>query len=62
MPQLLNLKPVELCALSRAWVHQWCPSPAEQQHCSRVQIEQLGMLLQITRVPPTEARLFNLLI
>jgi hypothetical protein len=62
MPPLLNLQPVELRALSRAWVHQWCPSPEEQQHCSKVQIEQMGMLLQITRVRPVEARLFNLLV
>jgi hypothetical protein len=62
MPQLLNPQPMELRALSRAWVHQWNPSPEEQQHCSRVQIKQMGMLLQLTRVRPVEARLFNLLV
>ena len=62
MPQLLNLQTVELRALSRARVHEWSPSPDEQQHCSRAQIKQMGMLLQLTRVRPVEARLFNLLI
>lgn len=62
MPQLLSLQPVELRALSRARVHEWSPSHEEQQHCSRAQIKQMGMLLQLTRVRPVEARLFNLLI
>jgi CRP-like cAMP-binding protein len=62
MPQLLSLQPVELRALSRATVHEWSPSPDEQQHCSRTQIKQMGMLLQLTRVRPVETRLFNLLI
>lgn len=62
MPQLLSLQPVELRALSRSRVHEWSPSPDEQQHCSRTQIKQMGMLLQLTRVRPVEARLFNLLI
>jgi CRP-like cAMP-binding protein len=62
MPQLLSLQPVELRALSRARVHEWSPSSDEQQHCSRTQIKQMGMLLQLTRVRPVEARLFNLLI
>ena len=62
MPQLLSLQPVELRALSRARVHEWSPSPDEQHHCSRAQIKQMGMLLQLTRVRPVEARLFNLLI
>lgn len=62
MPQLLSLQPVELRALSKARVHEWSPGPDEQQHWSRAQIKQMGMLLQLTRVRPVEARLFNLLL
>lgn len=61
MPHLLSLQPVELRALSRARVMEWIPSPDEQQHGSRAQIKQMGMLLQLTHVRPVEARLFRLL-
>jgi hypothetical protein len=62
MPELLTLQPVELRALSIARVHEWNPDPAEHQSCSTTQIRQMGMLLQLTRIRPAEARLFNLLI
>ena len=61
MPELLTQQPVELRALSAAMVHEWNPNPAERQSCSATQIRQMGMLLQITRIRPVEARLFNLL-
>lgn len=61
MPELLSQQPVELRALSTATVHEWNPDPIERQSCSAIQIRQMGMLLQITRIRPVEARLFNLL-
>lgn len=61
MPELLTQQPVELRALSTATVHEWNPDPIERQSCSAIQIRQMGMLLQITRIRPVEARLFNLL-
>ena len=61
MPELLSQQPVELRALSAATVHEWNPDPIERQSCSAIQIRQMGMLLQITRIRPVEARLFNLL-
>ena len=61
MPELLSQQPVELRALSAATVHDWNPDPIERQSCSAIQIRQMGMLLQITRIRPVEARLFNLL-
>ncbi len=61
MPELFSQQPVELRALSAATVHEWNPDPIERQSCSAIQIRQMGMLLQITRIRPVEARLFNLL-
>ena len=61
MPELLSQQPVELRALSAALVHEWDPDPKERQSCSAVQIRQMGMLLQLTRIRPVEARLYNLL-
>lgn len=62
IPQLLTPQPMELRALSAAQVQQWNPDPAEQHGCATTHIQQLGMLLQLTRIRPAEARLFNLLI
>ena len=59
---LLTQQPVELRALSAAWVHEWHPDPAEHHGASSTHIQQLGKLLQLTRIRPAEARLFNLLI
>ena len=62
MPELLTHQPVELRALSPARVLEWNPDPAEHHCCSTTHIQQMGMLLQLTRIRPAEARLFNLLI
>lgn len=62
MPELLHRQPAELRALSSARVEEWKPNPSEQQSCSTSHIAQMGMLLQLTRIRPVEARLFNLLI
>jgi len=62
MPELLSQQPVELRALCTASVHQWEPSDEERRSCSLIQIKQMGMLLQLTRMRPVEARLFNLLL
>ncbi len=62
MPELLTQQPVELRALSMAKVHEWSPDPAEYQRCSTLQIQQIGMFLQLSRIRPAEARLFHLLI
>jgi len=62
MPELLTQQPMELRALSIAKVHEWNPDPAEHHCCSTTHIQQMGMLLQLTRIRPAEARLFNLLI
>jgi hypothetical protein len=62
IPQLLTKQPMELRALSAAKVHEWNPDPAERHGCTTTHIQQMGMLLQLTRIRPAEARLFNLLI
>lgn len=62
MPELLTQQAVELRALSTACIEEWHPDPAEHQCCSTTHIQQMGMLLQLTRIRPVEARLFNLLI
>jgi CRP-like cAMP-binding protein len=62
MPELLARYPVELRALSLARVQEWNPDPDEQRCCSTAHIQQMGMLLQFTRIRPAEARLFHLLI
>ncbi len=61
MPELLTQQPMELRALSVARVHEWHPDQAEQRLCSTTHIQQVGRLLQLTRIRPAEARLFNLL-
>lgn len=62
MPELVTRQPAELRALSTALVEEWHPNPGEHQSCSINHIQQMGMLLQLTRIRPVETRLFNLLI
>jgi hypothetical protein len=62
MPELFTPQPIELRALSPARVHEWNPDPAEHHCCSTTHLQQMGMLLQLTRIRPAEVRLFNLLI
>jgi len=62
MPELLTHQPVELRALAPARVLEWNPDPAEHLCCSATHMQQMGMLLRLTRIRPAEARLFNLLI
>lgn len=62
IPELLAQQPVELRALSTARVLEWSPDPAEYQRCSALQIQQMGVFLQLARIRPAESRLFHLLI
>lgn len=62
IPQLLSQKPIELRALSGVQVHEWVPQPDEWQAFSSTHIQQMGVLLELTRIRPAEARLFHLLI
>ena len=62
VPELLTRQPVELRALARAGVHEWSPDPDEHHQCCTSHIQQMMMLLQLTRTRPVEARLFHLLI
>ena len=61
IPDLLALQEVELRALSDVRVHEWRPNPDEHQCCAMLQIQQLGIFLQLSRIRPAEARLFRLL-
>ncbi len=62
MPVLLTQQPLELRSLSGARVHEVHPDLEQQRLFSAAHIHQMGMLLQLTRIRPAEARLFNLLI
>lgn len=62
MPGLIAKYPVELQALSLARVQEWNPDPVEQHSCSMAYIQQLVMLLRVTRIRPAEMRIFHLLI
>ncbi|MCS5705735.1 Crp/Fnr family transcriptional regulator [Synechococcus sp. FGCU-3] len=62
IPELLTQQPLELRALSGAKVQECTPDSAEKHAFSTTHIQQMGMLLQLTRIRPAEARLFNLLI
>lgn len=62
IPQLFTQQPMELRALSAARVLEWNPDPAEHQDCTTSHIQQMGMLLMLTRIRPAEARLFKLLV
>jgi CRP-like cAMP-binding protein len=62
IPQLLTQQPVELRTLSAVRVHEWAAEAAELQDFATTHIQQMGMLLRLTRIRPAEARLFHLLI
>jgi CRP-like cAMP-binding protein len=62
IPQLIAQQHMDLRALSVARVHEWKPDPAEYHFFSATHIQQMVMLLRLTRIRPAEARLFNLLI
>ncbi len=62
IPDLLSQKPMELRALSGVMVHEWVPQPDEWQAFSSTHSQQMGVLLELTRIRPAEARLFHLLI
>lgn len=62
IPELIAQQSLELRALSAARVHEWLPDPAEHHCFSATHIQQMGMLLQLTRIRPAETRLFYLLI
>jgi hypothetical protein len=62
IPGLLSQKPMELRALSGANVHECSPQSDEVHRFSRTQIQQMAVLLELTRIRPAEARLFHLLI
>ena len=62
IPELLSQKPIELRALSGVQVHEWVTQPDEWQAFSSTHIQQMGVLLELTRIRPAEARLFHLLL
>ena len=62
IPELISRQPLELRALSAARVHEWLADPDEHHCFSATHIQQMGMLLQLTRIRPAETRLFHLLI
>jgi CRP-like cAMP-binding protein len=62
IPEILSQQPLELRALSAVRVHECSPEPADNHVFSTTHIQQMGMLLQLTRIRPAEARLFNLLL
>jgi CRP-like cAMP-binding protein len=62
IPELITQQPLELRALSAARVHEWLADPAEHHCFSATHIQQMGMLLRLTRIRPAETRLFHLLI
>lgn len=62
MPVLFARYPVELRALSSARVQECDPDHIEQHGCLTAHMNQMVMLLQLTRIRPAEVRLFHLLI
>jgi hypothetical protein len=62
IPELLTLQPVSLHALSSARVSEWVPGEDERQSFSTTHMQQMSILLQLSRIRPAEVRLFNLLI
>lgn len=62
IPQLLAQKPIELRTLSSAQVQEWSPDPAHHHVCAQGHIQQIGTLLELTRIRPAEARLLHLLV
>lgn len=61
IPELLSQQPMELRALSAASVQEWQPAPLNHQSYAKSHIQQMGRLLQLTRIRPAEARLLHLL-
>ncbi|MCU0529519.1 MAG: Crp/Fnr family transcriptional regulator [Cyanobium sp. Prado107] len=61
IPELLTMQPVELHALSSVRVSEWVPDPDERHSFSTTHLQQMSMLLQLSRIRPAEVRLFNLL-
>lgn len=61
IPELLTMQPVELSALSSVRVSEWIPEPEERHSFSTTHIQQMSMLLQLSRIRPADVRLFNLL-
>lgn len=61
IPELLTVQPVELHALSSVRVSEWMPDPEARQSFSMAHIQQMSMLLQLSRIRPADVRLFNLL-
>jgi CRP-like cAMP-binding protein len=62
IPELLIMQPVSLHALSSARVSEWDPGEKERQFFSTTHMQQMSILLQLSRIRPAEVRLFNLLI
>lgn len=62
IPELLIMQPVSLHALSSARVSEWDPGEKERQFFSATHMQQMSILLQLSRIRPAEVRLFNLLI
>ncbi len=62
IPELLIMQPVSLHALSSARVSEWNPGEKERQFFSATHMQQMSILLQLSRIRPAEVRLFNLLI
>ncbi|MGB5135335.1 MAG: Crp/Fnr family transcriptional regulator [Prochlorococcaceae cyanobacterium] len=61
IPELLTMQPVELHALSSVHVSEWLPGPDERQSFSATHIQQMSMLLRLSRIRPADVRLFHLL-
>lgn len=61
VPELLPQMRLELRALCGARVHEVNPDQDAIQAFTSTQMQQMGMLLEFTRIRPAEARLFHLL-
>ena len=61
IPDLITLKPIKLAALSPVRLCEWNPGPDEENSFSATQMQQMSMLLQLSKIRPAEMRLFNLL-
>ena len=62
VPELLSQKRLELRALCGARVHEIDPDQHEINRFASTHMQQMSVLLELTRIRPAEARLFNLLI
>lgn len=61
IPELFIQQPLVLRALSTARVQEFTPDAHAREIFSMNHIQQMGMLLQLTRIRPAELRLFRLL-